>query len=41
MPYPRNEYDNNIENLNKAISTYLGGIDNAATNVWWDKKVKK
>jgi len=41
MPYPRAEYDNNIENLQKAISEYLGGMDNAATNVWWDKKPKK
>ena len=41
IPYPRNEYNNNIENLNKATSTYLGGADNAATNLWWDKKIKK
>ena len=41
IPYPQKEYDNNNVNINKAISTYLGGIDNAATNVWWDKKVKK
>jgi hypothetical protein len=41
MPYPRSEYERNADNLNKAISTYLGGVDNASTNVWWDKKVKE
>ena len=41
MPYPRSEYERNNENLQKAIQLYLGGIDNAATNVWWDKKVKE
>lgn len=40
MPYPRNEYLQNTDNLNMAIQQYLGGVDNAATNVWWDKKVK-
>lgn len=41
IPYPRTEYTQNKENLQKAIDLYLGGVDNAATNVWWDKKVKK
>lgn len=41
MPYPQTEYDQNNENLQAAIQQYLGGVDNAATNVWWDKKVKK
>ena len=40
MPYPRNEYDRNGENLQKAVQQYLGGADNASVNVWWDKKEK-
>lgn len=40
MPYPQNERERNTENLQKAIQQYLGGVDNAATNVWWDKKQK-
>ena len=40
MPYPRNEYDRNGDNLRTAIQQYLGGVDNASVNVWWDKKVK-
>lgn len=40
MPYPRTEYDQNGENLQNAIQKYLGGADNAATNLWWDKKAK-
>ena len=41
IPYPRNEYEHNGENLQKAIQQYLGGIDKASVNVWWDKKEKK
>ena len=41
IPYPEDEYKLNNENLTKAIQQYLGGIDNAAVNVWWDKKGKK
>lgn len=40
FPYPRTEYKQNNENLQKAIREYLGGADDASTNVWWDKKVK-
>lgn len=40
FPYPRTEYLQNNENVQKAIQQHLGGTDNAATNVWWDKKVK-
>ena len=40
FPYPRNEYDRNGANLQEAIQKYLGGVDNASTNVWWDKKKK-
>ncbi|WP_302027166.1 SusD/RagB family nutrient-binding outer membrane lipoprotein [Bacteroides caecimuris] len=38
--YPRSEYQQNNENLQKAIQQHLGGIDNASVNVWWDKKNK-
>lgn len=38
MVYPRNEYEQNGDNLRQAISLYLGGVDDAATKVWWDKK---
>ena len=41
FPYPRDEYEHNSENLQKAIQQYLGGIDKASVNVWWDKKEKK
>ncbi|MCD8072091.1 MAG: SusD/RagB family nutrient-binding outer membrane lipoprotein [Alistipes sp.] len=38
MPYPLDEYVSNTENVNTAVSQYLGGADNMATNVWWDCK---
>lgn len=38
MPYPRNEYDQNAENLRLAIDQYLHGLDDASTKLWWDKK---
>ena len=40
LPYPRNEYDQNGANVSDAVSKYLNGTDDAATNVWWDKKYK-
>lgn len=40
VPYPRNEYEQNGVNLHNAINKYLNGVDDAATNVWWDKKNK-
>lgn len=40
FPFPKNEFENNNANVN-AAKTLLGGPDNSATNVWWDKKVKK
>ena len=40
IPYPRDEYEHNGENLQKAIQQYLGGMDKASVNVWWDKKEK-
>ncbi|MDO4783176.1 MAG: SusD/RagB family nutrient-binding outer membrane lipoprotein [Capnocytophaga felis] len=40
FPFPRNEFELNNKNVTEA-KTFLGGADNAATNVWWDKKTKK
>ncbi len=39
FPFPENEFKQNKENVVQA-QTMLGGPDNAATNVWWDKKTK-
>ena len=36
FPFPQKEIENNGANVIQA-RTYLGGVDNAATNVWWDK----
>ena len=38
-PFPQSEFELNAENVTAAKSL-LGGPDNAATNVWWDKKSK-
>ena len=40
IPFPKDEYDNNLENVQDAINKYLGGQDKANINVWWDKKNK-
>lgn len=40
FPFPRVEFEQNTENVNSAKS-FLGGADNCATNVWWDKKENK
>lgn len=39
IPYSNDEYNKNLENITKAV-TLLGGADNGATKVWWDKKNK-
>ena len=39
FPFHQKEIKNNGVNVTQA-RTYLGGADNAATNVWWDKKSK-
>lgn len=36
MPYPQNEYTNNAQNVQTAVSTLLQGPDNMATRIWWD-----
>jgi hypothetical protein len=38
MPYPSEEYTSNTENVQEAVSNYLGGPDNMATDVWWARK---
>ena len=39
MPYPAEEYQENNEHINEAVSL-LGGPDNMATRLWWDCKEK-
>lgn len=36
MSYPQAEKTNNPENIQQAITDYLGGADNMATRIWWD-----
>ncbi len=40
MPYPRDEYSSNGENIQSAVSTLLGGPDNMATELWFACKNK-
>lgn len=35
MPYPAEEYSGNTQNVKDAVSKYLNGPDNMATDVWW------
>ncbi len=35
-PYPQLEYSNNAANMQEAVQL-LGGLDNMATNLWWNK----
>lgn len=37
IPYPASEYNDNIENIQFAVNTYLGGQDNMAKDLWWAK----
>lgn len=37
VPYTSTEYDNNLDGLATGL-TALGGPDNGATRLWWDKK---
>lgn len=39
LAYPQTEYQENNANVQAAVQA-LGGPDNMATNVWWDKKPK-
>ena len=38
LRYPNSEYTGNLVNVQYAVSNYLGGPDNMATDVWWAKK---
>jgi len=38
LPYPQSEYTSNLNNVQQAVSNYLGGPDNMATDLWWAKK---
>lgn len=38
IPYPADEYNDNTENIQHAVSNYLGGQDNLARDLWWAKK---
>lgn len=38
LPYPQSEYTGNLENVKEAVSKYLNGPDNMATDLWWAKK---
>ncbi len=38
LPYPLEEYQTNTANVNSAVTNLLGGPDNMATRMWWDKK---
>ena len=37
ITFPQSEYDNNQQEVEKAVSL-LGGPDTGGTNLWWDKK---
>jgi hypothetical protein len=37
IPFPSNEYQNNVYEVTKAVSL-LNGPDNGGTKLWWDKK---
>ncbi|SHE72224.1 SusD/RagB family nutrient-binding outer membrane lipoprotein [Dysgonomonas macrotermitis] len=38
LPYPQSEYTGNLTNVQYAVSNYLNGADNMATDLWWAKK---
>jgi hypothetical protein len=40
LPYPLDEYVSNSANVKSAVSDYLLGADNMATDVWWAGKKK-
>lgn len=35
MPYPSEEYTNNLANVQYAVQNYLKGADNLGTRLWW------
>lgn len=38
LPYPQLEYSGNNKNVQKAVSTLLGGTDDGSVDIWWAKK---
>lgn len=38
LRFPNSEYTGNRENVQNAVSSYLDGPDNMATDLWWAKK---
>lgn len=38
VAYPQQEYTDNRQNVNAAVSKYLNGPDNMGTDLWWAKK---
>ena len=38
LRYPNSEYTGNLTNVQYAVSNYLNGPDNMATDLWWAKK---
>lgn len=38
LSFPQSEYTGNLTNVQHAVSSYLGGPDNMATDLWWAKK---
>ena len=38
LRYPNSEYTGNLTNVQHAVSNYLGGADNMATDLWWAKE---
>ncbi|MDH6307088.1 hypothetical protein M2451_002322 [Dysgonomonas sp. PFB1-18] len=38
LSFPQSEYTGNLKNVQDAVSNYLGGPDNMATDLWWAKK---
>lgn len=38
LSYPQSEYTGNLSNVQQAVSSYLDGPDNMATDLWWAKR---
>ncbi len=38
LPFPLSEYQNNTNEVNKAVALLGGGKDNPGTRLWWDQK---
>lgn len=38
LSYPISEYNGNLQNVENAVATLLGGADTGATDIWWARK---